>query len=147
MRKKILAGLGRSVETQIDRTLINHLYEETIWADSNAAPVITEYLQSGRQVAIVSNSTSFWFPRQVSRLGLTNVEHRLMRFLSHETGVAKSHEQGGLKQLASRVKPEGVLYIDDRLDNVAVAHKLGMRVPLQKRGIRGSCLRAKSISR
>jgi len=115
-----------SLKLKLDRMLIARLYEEAIWADATAAPVITEYLEGGRQVAIVSNSTSFWFPRQISRLGLKNVEHRLLRFLSHETGVAKSHEQGGLKQLASRQKAENVLFMDDRQDNVAAARKLGM---------------------
>ncbi len=114
------------IARSIDRALVARLYAEAIWADASAAPVITEYLESGRQVALVSNSTSFWFPRQISRLGLEGVEHKFLRFLSHETGFGKTHDKGGLKQLASRINPQDILFIDDRHENVTAAQKLGM---------------------
>lgn len=127
----------QALNRTIDRALIAQLYTKAIWADASAAAVIKKCLENGMQVAFVSNSTAFWFPRQMKRAGLEKMEPKCLRFLSHETGLSKTHAQGGLAQLAAKVKPEQTVFVDDRSENTAVAQELGMTAVYYQRQVHG----------
>jgi len=116
----------QALNRTLDRALIAQLYTKALWADASAVAVIKRCLESGMQVAFVSNSTAFWFPRQMKHTRLEEIEPKCLRFLSHETGLSKTHARGGLVQLAAKVKPEQTIFVDDRTENIAVAQKLGM---------------------
>ncbi|MDD9899694.1 MAG: hypothetical protein OXT65_01800 [Alphaproteobacteria bacterium] len=114
---------------EIDRNLIKSLYADNsaIWADSSAASVMQECLDHGMKLAFISNSTSFWFPKQMEMAGLQDIAPQLTHYLSHEVGFNKVHPQGGLRLLADKAEnPASVLFVDDRTGNLKAAQELGM---------------------
>ncbi len=110
--------------------MIEQLYATQCWTDPTAARLVERCLDLGLQVAIVSNSTSFWFPRQMRASGLDRMQDRLGLYLSHEIGFSKTHQRGGLKLLAEAVNPVAILFVDDRAENISFAETMGMRTVL-----------------
>jgi FMN phosphatase YigB (HAD superfamily) len=123
---------------KIDRALVQKLCKDLLWVDKTAAGIVEDWLAQGKRVAIVSNSTSFWFPPQMKAAGLEGAAPKLAYFLSHETGFKKTHAKGGLALLAGQAPPEKTLFVDDRIENTAAAEKLGMTVLHYRREKYGS---------
>lgn len=109
----------------LDRALIAELARKAIWFDTTAAGVVRQCLSDGKTVAIVSNSTSFWFPMQMERSGLAPMADKIKMYLSHELGYCKTDGKGGLKRLAADMGEKKTFFIDDRKGNVEAARALG----------------------
>ncbi len=122
-------ALGHS----IDRDIIDRLIEAHVWVDRTVLPLAERCLEQGIDVCFISNSTSFWFERQMEKSGLSPYIEQIAPYLSHEIGYPKTHPEGGLARLARDHDPKTTLFVDDRKSNTDRAAELGMQTLLYMR--------------
>lgn len=120
---------------EFDRTYIANLYNEVCWVDLSIRRLIESALSKKIQVSFVSNSTSFWFAKQMKLAGITDLLPKISCFLSHEVGHKKTHPRGGLALLATKTDPKKILFIDDRYENIEAANNLGIAALCYRRGV------------
>jgi len=123
-----------ALKRKIDRTLINHLYEETIWADSNAAPVITDIFRVAaggyclqQHKLLVSTAGQ---PSRVTNVSTGLCASSRMRQVLQKA-MSRWVEAACLPRQAGRV-----LYIDDRLITWPWRTSWAWPRSITKRGIR-----------
>jgi FMN phosphatase YigB (HAD superfamily) len=117
----------------LDKDLIASLVEKHVWKDLSAITVIEKCLERNIAVCFVSNSTSFWFDRQMTDTGLSAFRDRITAYLSHETGYPKTHPKGGLSKLIKAWNPSEILFVDDRQGNIDAANQLGLQTLFYQR--------------
>lgn len=122
---------------ELDRTYIATLYNEVCWVDLSIHRLIENALSKEIQVSFISNSTSFWFARQMKLAGIEDLLPKISCFLSHEIGHKKTHPRGGLALLATKTDPKKILFIDDRNENIEAAKNLGITALCYKRDVHG----------
>lgn len=118
---------------KLDRTLIASIVEKHVWKDLSVIGVIEKCHERNIAVCFVSNSTSFWFDRQMKETGLSAFRDHLPAYLSHETGYPKTHPEGGLAKLIKIWNPSTILFVDDRKGNIDAANRLGIRTVFYQR--------------
>ncbi len=127
----------QSWETALGQTLnreqIEDLVDRHVWCDTSVAALVNQCFENGIDVCFVSNSTEFWFERQMRVSGLEPVAHRIKSYMSHLLGHPKTHPEGGLARLAQDRDPETILFVDDREGNTKAAAALGMQTLLYTR--------------
>ncbi len=115
---------------KLDREKIAAIIDEHVWVDTSVLALVERCFEKGIDVCFVSNSTNFWYDRQMASSGLDKVVDRITPYLSHELGHPKTHPDGGLAKLAADRDPATVLFVDDRKGNTDKAEALGMQTLL-----------------
>jgi FMN phosphatase YigB (HAD superfamily) len=85
---------------------------------------------SEHPLGLVSDNTSFFFPRQDRLLGLGGLADPTLTFLSHEVGLSKSARPGLFEHVSADLSARGydlgqVLVVDNRVKHVEHAASLG----------------------
>lgn len=108
--------------------------EAAIWVDPSFAAAVTGLRNNGLSTFIISDHTTFWFSKLLSKLGVDSIvpaEHILVSWM---LGLRKKSLPFGTYRLLSRSTEIGAtLVIDDRQSNLEVAAHEGFR-PMHYQG-------------
>jgi FMN phosphatase YigB (HAD superfamily) len=118
--------LSSRLGVDVPPDLPSRLEPSLLVANPAANEVIDEILARGLSVGLVSETTSFWYPKQERLLNLERVVDSALLFLSFRQGTRKDVDEGGLFEIAARhVVPERSLVVDDRAENLGRARRHG----------------------
>lgn len=99
--------------------------------NDDARPVLTALRERSLPYVLVSNNTTFWWPRQLQAAGITDLLPATPRFLSCTAGVTKDDRPGLLEHAVAAVAAPALL-VDDRVVNLERGAELGL-VPVWAR--------------
>ncbi len=120
------SDLGGLLSVQIPQSIVSEIEEQLLLPNPAAGRTLSAVRNAGCQIGIVSNNTSFWYPKQVRLLDLKGyIWDNPLVFLSFEEGVLKEDRHGLFETVAGRLTPHNTLIIDDRHINVLIARSLG----------------------
>jgi FMN phosphatase YigB (HAD superfamily) len=122
------SAIEATLGTVIPRRLIAELSERAFEPNPDAFLVLESLHEHDVTLGVISDNTSFWYPKQRDALGLTRYVSDDLVFLSYEYGVNKSQPLENLFAVAAqRIEPASTLVIDDRAKNLQQARSLGFR--------------------
>lgn len=123
--------LSVSLSTRIPEALVQELEGELLYKNQQAHQVLETAKSKGFRIGIISDNTSFWFPKQARLIDLGKYADQSIVFLSYRLGLHKDLERGGLFDVAASViDPSSTLVVDDRAKNVCQAVQHGFRARL-----------------
>lgn len=121
-RKRLELELGLDIPSG----LVAEVTREVLRANHDARPVLDMLRASGIHIGVVSDTTSFWYPKEARLLELESYADARLLFLSFVFGVDKKQETGGLFECAATVlDPSTTLVVDDRAVNLDRARSVG----------------------
>jgi FMN phosphatase YigB (HAD superfamily) len=115
--------LGTEIEPAVRRELA-----ELPERNPLAAEILDDLHRRGARIGLMTDNTSFWFPKQSALIGFDEVLDEKLILLSYEQGVSKSDRPGLMEVAAERSTPASTLVVDDREHNLALARELGFQV-------------------
>jgi FMN phosphatase YigB (HAD superfamily) len=118
------ADLASALEVEISRDLVERLHLQ-VRANPRAADILSSWTEAGLRLGIISDNTSFWYPRQAALVGLEAFIEPDLVFLSFEHGTTKSDDPGLLDVAARFVDPTRTVVVDDRQHNIDGARRRG----------------------
>jgi beta-phosphoglucomutase-like phosphatase (HAD superfamily) len=106
---------------------VEEVEREVIRVNPRADEVVPSLLRAGVRVGVVSNNTSFWYPKQMRLTAVSRLIDPAVEFLSFRTGRTKGERPGLLELAADAVEPGRTLVLDDRPHHVERAGELGFQ--------------------
>jgi FMN phosphatase YigB (HAD superfamily) len=117
---------GQITGHAIPPALVEEVELELLRANSDAKQAIGMLREWGVAWGIISDNTSFWYPKQLRLLGLNDEVDPGLEFLSFRHGLSKSSNGLGLYEIAAQsIDPGSTVVIDDRAANLKRAQSLG----------------------
>ena len=114
--------VGRRVPAE----LVTEAEGETLETNSSWKRALAVVDERGLRCGFITDNTSFWYPKQLRLLGLSDRRTSPLDFASCEVGLSKSSPNRGLFEVAAEsVEPGRALVIDDRKHNVDRAAACG----------------------
>ena len=118
--------LSAALEIDVALQLVPQLEAGLLVADANADAILHAIHAAGITIGVVSETTSFWYPRQISLVDLDRYLEETRAFLSFRFGVGKDGAGRGLFEIAAEtVEPGRTLVIEDRRRNLERASSVG----------------------
>lgn len=118
------ADLASALQVEITQELVARLRRQ-VRANPDAHELLGTWRASGLRLGIISDNTSFWYPRQAALVGLEAFIEPELVFLSYEHGATKSDDPGLLDVAARSVDPSRTVVVDDRQHNIDSARRRG----------------------
>jgi hypothetical protein len=123
-------ALGRMVGTTIPQGLVEEVEARVLRSFGGADELIREAQRIG-EVGLISDNTSFWYPKQAKPLGLKQRTRPSLRFLSFEWNLVKSSAPVGLFEVAAQyLAGRRTVVVDDRETNCDRARSAGLEAIL-----------------
>jgi FMN phosphatase YigB (HAD superfamily) len=114
--------LGHPVDLQV----VAEVEHRLVRGNPTARGLVEELRGRGVRVGVVSNNTSFWWPKQLRLAGVDELVDGELLFLSCRFGCTKADAPRGLLDVAAEhVRPGTALLVDDREENVDLARDRG----------------------
>lgn len=114
--------LASELDVGLSSEFIAQLEAELLFANPRAKEILDRMSEQGVRIGIISDNTSFWYPKQARLIGLEPYLEPTLSFLSYVFGVHKDLEGRGLFDIAARTtNPGSTLVVDDRPQNVTRA--------------------------
>ncbi|MGP0100269.1 MAG: hypothetical protein ACLPUT_01420 [Solirubrobacteraceae bacterium] len=99
--------------------------ESLIRGNPDAPRLAAGLVAAGARVGVLSNNTSFWWPKQLLLAGTPELGAAGLRFLSCERGVSKGDDPGLIELAAAQLNPSRPVLVDDRADHLMRAQAIG----------------------
>jgi FMN phosphatase YigB (HAD superfamily) len=99
--------------------------ERLIRGNPDAPRLVAGLVAAGARVGVLSNNTSFWWPKQLRLAGTPDLGAPDLRFLSCEQGVSKGDHPGLIELSAARLGPSQCFLVDDRENHLIRAEAVG----------------------
>jgi beta-phosphoglucomutase-like phosphatase (HAD superfamily) len=120
------SDLSAALNIGLPQQLVGQLEAELLIANAHANAMLDAMREGGITIGVVSEATSFWYPKQVSIANLDRYLEHAREFLSFRFGVGKEEANRGLFEIAAEaVEPRRTLVIDDRPRNLERASSVG----------------------
>lgn len=120
--------LGSALGLELPPAVVAATEAALLTPNPQVEATLRELASRGIGVGSISNTTSFWFPKQAALTGLDRVADEQLLFLSFRYGVTKE-DVPGLFDIARRtVEPRDTLVVDDREEQARQAAVAGFRV-------------------
>jgi beta-phosphoglucomutase-like phosphatase (HAD superfamily) len=122
------SDLSRALGVDLTPELVRQLESELLVANVFAGTILNGIREAGITIGVVSEATSFWYPKQVLLIDLDRYLEPTQAFLSFQLGVGKENAPRGLFEIAAEaVDPHNTLVIDDRRRNLERASSIGFQ--------------------
>ena len=124
--KEYWLDLEKALSVNIPYTVVEELESRLLKANPKARESVLKAKDLGLRTGIISNNTSFWFPKQAKLADIEDLIDPEIKFLSFCFGVQKNTPKKGLFNIAAKVVDPGQTYIvDNNVDNIRTAKELG----------------------
>jgi FMN phosphatase YigB (HAD superfamily) len=118
--------LGRALGRRFDPHEVRSAERRLIRPNTGVAPLVRALKARSVAVGVISNNTSFWYPKQTAIAGLSDLLDPPLVFLSCDYGAMKNGAVLNLFDVAARhTDPPRTLVVDDRDHNVNAAQARG----------------------
>lgn len=115
-----------ALEVDLAPETVGQLEEELIVANTRGDAILAAIREAGITIGVVSEASSFWYPKQFALAHLEGYVDHSREFVSYRLGVGKRASGRGLYEIASeRVEPDRTLVVDDRSPNLERAASVG----------------------
>jgi len=125
--------LSQRLEVTIPAALVRETELALLQALPGAIAALDALDRAGTPWGLITNNTSFWYPKQVALLGLGPGGPR-WEFVSSAAHVTKSDPVGLFEVAASTLDAADFLVVDDREPNVERALRAGFNATLCRPG-------------
>jgi FMN phosphatase YigB (HAD superfamily) len=120
--------LEAALSVRIPSSEILTVEQELLKANKDIPQVLRLAAELGFDMGIISNTTSFWFGKQMSIAQVNSRVKKDLIFVSYEYGSLKEDSKNSLFSIAAeRVHVHSTLVIDDRQLNTSIAKSYGFK--------------------
>ena len=119
------AALEQDLDATIPQDAVREAERRLLVPNRYARSILATARDAGVRMGVVSDNTSFWYPKQAALLGLDEFVEESMVFLSCREGVSKADSPDGLFDRARDSVELPSVVVDDRGSNLEVAEAIG----------------------
>jgi FMN phosphatase YigB (HAD superfamily) len=121
------AELAELLRIDLPSPFIAELEDELLYANPVAPELLGQIRERGILIGVISDNTSFWFPKQAALVTLDHFVERDRVFVSYKLGMRKRDTPGLFEIAAQQVDKRTTLVVDDRTSNIDHAGLCGFR--------------------